>query len=279
METKEFAIAFVEKYPQSAVIMSHFREATGLSPAWGNLTRTNLIAFVRYLKEIVSPSSARTYAAMVKSLVNDYREEVDIPCKKYDEVLTLKRVKSINVFLTELEIYAISKYNPLTITELYVRNIFILGCITGARHSDCVNFNEKNIIGDHIIYMSEKTKTRISVPSSRLTVRSIEQLRVAKPVNEANFNILLRKICKKCKLSGEMKIYRAGQNMEGEKWKFISSHTARRSFATNLYLRGADLYSISQMMGHADVSTTEGYICCGLREQSEKVMNFFKKFE
>ena len=64
--------------------------------------------------------------------------------------------------------------------------------------------------------------------------------------------------------------------MEGEKWEFVSSHTARRSFATNLYLRGADLYSISQMMGHASVEMTQNYLCCGLREQSAQVMEYFK---
>jgi site-specific recombinase XerD len=60
------------------------------------------------------------------------------------------------------------------------------------------------------------------------------------------------------------------------KWEFVSSHTARRSFATNLYLRGADLYSISQMMGHASVEMTQNYLCCGLREQSAQVMEYFK---
>ncbi|KAB4949348.1 site-specific integrase, partial [Bacteroides thetaiotaomicron] len=43
-----------------------------------------------------------------------------------------------------------------------------------------------------------------------------------------------------------------------------------------LYLRGADLYSISQMMGHASVEMTQNYLCCGLREQSAQVMEYFK---
>lgn len=68
----------------------------------------------------------------------------------------------------------------------------------------------------------------------------------------------------------------ARKEVEGEKWEFVSSHTARRSFATNLYLRGADLYSISQMMGHASVEMTQNYLCCGLREQSAQVMEYFK---
>ncbi|WP_240052269.1 tyrosine-type recombinase/integrase, partial [Bacteroides intestinalis] len=80
----------------------------------------------------------------------------------------------------------------------------------------------------------------------------------------------------KAGITEAVKVFKAGKEVEGEKWEFVSSHTARRSFATNLYLRGADLYSISQMMGHASVEMTQNYLCCGLREQSAQVMEYFK---
>ena len=276
---KEFNEAFVEKYPESAIVLKHFQNATKALPKWENMTKTNLLAFVKHLKGIMAQNSARTYAALVKSLLNDYREEVIIPCKQYEEALKIKKVKSINTFLNEKEVLKIVRYEVKSPQERYVKNIFLIGCLTGARHSDCISFNKGNIIGKHLIYMSEKTKSRIAVPLSSLAVRLIEELPLCKSVNEANYNIAIRKICKKINLASDMKVYKAGEYIEGEKWKFISSHTARRSFATNLYLRGADLYSISKMMGHADTTVTENYICCGLREQSAKTLNFFKKFK
>jgi len=276
---KEFNEAFLEKYPDAGVILKHFRNATKEEAIWENMTRVNLITFTRHLKEIMSPGSARTYAAMVKALLNDYREDVDIPAKKYDTVLTLKKTRTISVFLSENEIKKIEEYVPVSKTERYVKNIFLLGCLTGARVSDCVKFNTTNVVENHLLYVSEKTQTLVSVPKSDLTVRLIKEIETGcEPVNEANYNKIIRKIAKKLKLKTDAKVVKGGKEKEGAKWQFISSHTARRSFATNLYLRGADLYSISRLMGHADTQMTENYICCGIKEPSDRVMGFFKKF-
>ena len=49
----------------------------------------------------------------------------------------------------------------------------------------------------------------------------------------------------------------------------------KKKLCHNLYLRGADLYSISRMMGHSSVTMTEGYVVCGLREQSKEVFGVF----
>jgi site-specific recombinase XerD len=42
--------------------------------------------------------------------------------------------------------------------------------------------------------------------------------------------------------------------------KHITPHTFRRSFATLLYQKGAQLITIQKLLGHSSVQTTEGYI-------------------
>ena len=54
-------------------------------------------------------------------------------------------------------------------------------------------------------------------------------------------------------------VYEGGKTRKGPKYLFVTSHTFRISFVTNLHKAGLDLLTISRMAGHTNVAMTERY--------------------
>lgn len=271
-----------EKYPAYADnIARRFCEATGESLEWDSLSKANLSKFTDYLKSVVAQSTARHYCAIVKSVLGFYDDEHELP-KNWRNLLRVKADDSEQVFLSESEIQKIASYEPTSDIERCVHTAFLLGCLTGARHSDFMRFTSENIGTDgKLRYTSLKTRTSATLPVAPIVHRllKIQESMQGMQVSDATFNKTIRNICMKCGIMDKMKLYRRGKESTHSKFMFVSSHTARRSFASNLYLRGCDILSISIMMGHASVDMTRGYIVCGLRDLPESVTSFFSQFK
>jgi integrase len=64
---------------------------------------------------------------------------------------------------------------------------------------------------------------------------------------------------------------KGGKNIEEnvERWKMISSHTARRSMATNAYERGTPVLSIMAITSHSTEKAFMAYIKTSKRKQAE----------
>lgn len=275
--------AFAEKYPQYANrVLDMYEQANDCPATWKNITKIRLSKFVSFLNDNLARSSVKTYCAMLKSVFNLYNEEVKLP-NGYEDILSIKKDISQNTWLNDSEIERIIAYIPTNENERLVKNQFVMGCVTGARHSDYMKFTRENKVGERLVYVSVKTHICAEIPLSPVVERLLAENEMfyltGKEVSDPTFNKTIREICRKVGINERLKLYRTGEFIEGNKWEFVSSHTARRSFATNLYLRGADLYAISKMMGHTSVTMTEGYISCGLRDLSDDILAYFKAFK
>ena len=271
--------AFHEKYPKYDKILRDFEQANELEIAnWSDITKLSLSRFVDYLEDNCSQSSVKTYCAMFKSVLGLYSDEVELP-KDYAKILSVKGCVSQNTWLTDEEIERLINYDTKGTIERLVRNQFVIACVTGMRYSDIIKLTKENIVGNSIVYVSQKTKIKADIPLSGVAYRFIDDLEfVDRTICKNTANSTIRRICKSCGIDQNIKLFRYGTDQEGEKWNFIAFHSARRSFATNLYLRGTDLYSISKLMGHADIQMTVHYIVCPPRI-SDKALEYFKQFE
>lgn len=279
METT-FKQAFLDKYPERGIILAYYEKSTGKKPTWDSLTPYCLNKFRQYMlnNSGLCQTSVRRYLTWFAIVIAMFEHDLNIP-KNWRKYLFVSNDTSQHVFLTETEIRMIMDYKPIGDNELYVKNSFLLGAITGARHSDYMTFRTQNIKDGWLSYVSKKTHKEANIPVSPFIAKLLaENSSVAVKLSEPTINNIIRRICSKSGIDMEMQLYQKGRYITKPKYEFVSSHTARRSFATNLYLRGADVYQIMKLMGHSSTSQTEGYICCGLRTLSPEVMGFFENF-
>ena len=259
---RTFVGAYLLKFPACPQVVAYIAEALDVEvPRWEHFTKVNLIEVRNYICNKVSPNSAKTYCSNLSATLNDFKEEGLIPCSNVCDPLSVKKVPSQNTFLTVDEIELIHNYVPQTETERTVKRWFMVECYTGARTSDARLLTEQNIKGDKISYISGKTKIEAIVPIHRNLAQYLVVPKDEKTThNRAVVNRTLKTICKRLGIAKEITLYKAGKSQTKPKWEFIGSHTARRSFATNLALAGEKIAVISAYMGHTNIEMTSKYI-------------------
>lgn len=273
--------AMFAKYPKYMNILKMFEAANLCEATWENITKVRLQKFVDYMGERLSPNSVSQYATKLKAVLNLYSDEAVLP-RGFAKVLTPRKCAVQNVYLTEEEIQRIVDYQAKNDREKLVQAQFIIGTLSLARHSDYCKFDESNIIGDNLVYVSQKTKIQSSIPVSSTLLRFLkiqkEIMNKGVEVSDDSFNDIIRRICMKCGIDEPIKLYQRGKAEIKPKWEYVTSHCARRSGVTNLYLRGLDLFTISKLAGHSDSKMTASYVCCGMRELPQEAKEYFTGF-
>ncbi len=234
-----------------------------------DITDDNLRDLTEKIQELYAPNSSRTICATIKAVIRE-NDEKGIRSSKFDSILRVKRVPVQAVYLTDNEIQSLINYIPHGSVERYVKRMFILECLCGARLSDCHNITPENIddTGKYIVYVAQKTKAEVKVPLHKKLRPFLVCGTADEPVGgvvDVYFNKVLREICSNCGIDTRVKVFKCGKYESGPKFKFVSSHTGRRSFATNLSKKGVPVEQIAIMMGHANggepnIEMTQRYI-------------------
>lgn len=134
---------------------------------------------------------------------------------------------------------------------------------TGMRVSEAVNLRADNVNLDigFLRCIGKGNKERV-IPLGKKAINSIQRyLKISRPhflkKKESEF-LFLNRFGKKISRQSLWKIIKRYARQARIK-KPIKPHTLRHSFATHLLERGADLRSVQEMLGHANISTTQVY--------------------
>ncbi|MEI7526139.1 MAG: tyrosine-type recombinase/integrase [Mariniphaga sp.] len=182
---------------------------------------------------------------------------------------------SDNAYLTEDELGTIYKHDFTAKPRLdRVRDIFIIGCWTGLRFSDYSNIRKEHINGDRIKMVTQKTKKQVIIPLHPTVIAILEKYnyQLPPPITNQRFNDYIQEVCEDAKINTQYSkdITRAGKRevISGEKHLFITSHSARRTFATNAFKRKISPLLIMAITGHKTEAEFLKYLKITAEEQA-----------
>ncbi len=189
---------------------------------------------------------------------------------------TNAREAAYNVYLNERELQRIHSLNLSDNARLdRVRDLFLVGCYTGLRVSDYNNIQPHNIKGDLIDLYQTKTGGRVVIPIHP-TVKAILTKYGGKTppkISEQKFNDYIKEVCKLAEITEqtEKQQTKGGAKVATvkAKWEMVSSHTARRSFATNAVNNGLNIQTIMAITGHQKENTFKKYVKLSAGEHAE----------
>lgn len=170
----------------------------------------------------------------------------------------VKLVEIKRVYLTEDELQAVIDKELSTVRLSKIRDIFVFSCFTGLAYADAKKLDKSQIVkgidGENWIYTSrQKTDSQCNIPLLP-TAQAILDKYVDDP--ECKNKGILLPILSNQKMNAYLKEIATicGLNKE------FTFHTARHTFATTVTLtNGVPIESVSKMLGHKDIKTTQHY--------------------
>jgi len=154
-----------------------------------------------------------------------------------------------------------------------IRDQYLLAAWTGVAYSDLdriadnIEVMEKD--GEEyevVVFRRTKSRMEQAIPLHETARKIIDKYQGMVPavISNQKFNVGLKKVCLKAgindviiktKYSGPQRII-----SKKEKWQLITTHTGRRSFATNALLAGIPMYAIMNITGHKTEDSFRKYI-------------------
>ena len=147
-----------------------------------------------------------------------------------------------------------------------VRDLFLVGCWTGLRFGDFTTIKKEDINGDRIRVKTEKTRHKVIIPIHPTVKLILEKYKYELPpaISNQKFNDYIGEVAEMAKIEElfTKNITKAGENLSltKPKYEYITSHVARRSFATNSYLRGVEPLLIMAITGHKTEKEFQKYL-------------------
>lgn len=163
------------------------------------------------------------------------------------------------------------------------RDLFLIGCYTGLRFSDFSILKPRNIKDGYITITQTKTDKPVIIPIHAIvkdilikrnghTPRQISNVKLNKYLKE------IGELLPCLEIQETTSITKGGNKVikNVPKWKLLTTHTARRSFATNEFKNGTPSITIMAITGHKTETSFLKYIKVNSQEHADRIKKMWE---
>jgi integrase len=246
--------------------------------------------FKEYLiSKKLSQNTIAKHIKTLKTFLNDATDRgISTNFKYKSKKFIASQVSGDAIYLNESELdefYNLDLSNNEKLER--VRDLFLVGCYTGLRYSDW-SIKTEDIKGDFIETITQKTNERVVIPIHP-TIKAIMKRYEGKypnslppSISNQNMNKYLKDVAGmidnlQTMVSTKKTIGRLTLNSNISKALRVTTHTARRSFATNLYNNGIPAVDIMKITAHTTEKNFLKYIRSTPKDSANKILEFYNK--
>jgi integrase len=161
----------------------------------------------------------------------------------------------------------------------------LLGCEIGQRGGDLLKLSSKNLryVGDHMFVdvIQQKTKKEVTIPIGSKDLREMLETDFPRSISSQNLNTYIKTVCELSKINevieGKLLVKETNRKVVGHypKYQLVTTHSFRRSFATNYYKKIATPILMA-ITGHSKESMFLKYI--NKREDKDENAKLFLQY-
>lgn len=255
------------------ILSQEYRPRQGAEPRRYTLNYVgSLMKCIKRVMEATGPDSRNPQHTNTAYKSREFKVDSESADTIYLSVDELRRIHEFPIdaaAVTPLLVYSTPQHIERKIRSLdTTRNKFLLGCFTALRVSDFNRLREINIKENTIRIKPKKgigKNPDVIIPIHPIVRAIIDSgFDVSTPMTDQAINRNLKELCKLVGLTEQVTRARSegGRLVERtfEKWELVTTHTARRSGATNMYLAGVPSISIMKITNHRTESSFMKYL-------------------
>lgn len=282
---KEYKEKNINNWKSYGTTLNHLNKFFGKrKPTFNDIDTMFYIKYNNYLLNLkLSKNTISGHWKFIKAIMREGKFRKLHTSIDY-EMFKRSKEETDKIYLTEKELDAIYELELEGKLDR-VRDYFLVGCYTGLRYSDWDQLDNSKIKNGMATIRTTKTG-EISIipihPRVQAILNKYPDGILPKKLSNQKMNEYLKDVAEEAEITEEVetRITKGGKKVltKKPKYKLVSTHTARRSFATILVLKGESPYLIMKITGHRSLASFEKYVKIEELQASIQLkdMNFFK---